>query len=265
MVFAQQGARPVSLDNLGNFAMNYRTRTALLVVLSIFISGCANEKVKPATVLCPLLGAVAGAGIVAGGLDADDEAAWIGGAALGAGLGHFLCKDKRKPVPPKPAPAPKPAPKPAPPPPKDTDGDGVYDDRDKCPGTPAGVAVDADGCPEVGETLITLEGVNFDFDRATIRADSRAILDNAVRVLNENSGVTVSVEGHTDSIGSERYNQGLSERRAQAVVNYLIDNGISAGRLTSRGHGESLPIAPNDNEANRFRNRRVELVVTGRE
>ena len=116
-------------------------RLAAVLVISAFAAGCANQKVQPSTVLCPLLGSVLGAGIVAGGLGGDDAGPMAAGAVIGAGLGHFLCKDKSEPPAPKPAPrpAPKPAPKPAPPPPKDSDGDGVIDPNDECPGTPAGV------------------------------------------------------------------------------------------------------------------------------
>ncbi len=145
--------------------------------------------------------------------------------------------------------------------PLDSDRDGVPDFRDACPGTPAGVAVDSRGCPEVGERLLRLDGVQFAHDSAILTPDSGAILDRAVQVLNGNSKVRVRVEGHTDSSGGDEYNQRLSQRRASAVVDYLVAGGIDSGRLEPQGYGESNPIAPNDTSENRHRNRRVDLVV----
>jgi OmpA-OmpF porin, OOP family len=240
-------------------------RLAVVLVTGALASGCANQEIKPTTILCPLLGGVLGAGVVGAGLGGDDAGPMAAGAAVGAAMGYFLCVDRAK-EPPKPAPAaaPRPAPAPAPAPaPKDSDGDGVIDPNDKCPGTPAGVKVNAEGCPEVGTKLMSLEGVNFDFDSANLRPESMAKLDEAVRVLNDNSAVSVQIEGHTDSRGSESYNQTLSEKRAQAVVDYLVSKGIAASRLTSVGRGESAPVAPNDSEENMYKNRRVDLVVTG--
>ncbi|MEQ8660949.1 MAG: OmpA family protein [Gammaproteobacteria bacterium] len=237
-------------------------RIAAVLLLGILASGCANQNIKPGEVICPLLGSVAGAGLVAGALDADEAGAIAAGAVVGAGLGYFLCMDRTEP--PKPAPAPRPAPKPAPKPapPADTDGDGVIDANDDCPGTPKGVKVNARGCPEVGEKLMTLEGVNFDYDSAKLRPESESVLDAAVTVLNENPSVHVRIEGHTDSRGSDAYNRKLSERRAQSVVAYLVSRGIDAGRLSAIGYGESAPVAPNDTAENMYKNRRVELVVT---
>jgi OOP family OmpA-OmpF porin len=241
--------------------MNKLFRTFVVALTAVFAAGCANQDIKPVEVICPVLGGVAGAAIAAGAFDGDDsEGAMAGGAALGAGLAWFLCKDRSEP-PAAPAPKPRP-PAPKPQPPKDSDGDGVYDNRDECPGTPAGVKVNAVGCPEVGEKILSLEGVNFDHDKAMIKAESRPILDNAVKVLNENASVHVRVEGHTDSDGTDAYNMGLSQRRAEAVVAYLTAAGIDAGRLSAVGYGESSPVAPNDSKENKYKNRRVDLVVT---
>lgn len=241
--------------------MNKILRTFVVALTAIFAAGCANQDIKPVEVICPILGGVAGAAIAAGAFDGDDsEGAMAGGAALGAGLAWFLCKDRSEPPPP-------PAPRPAPPPPKpkpplDSDGDGVIDAKDECPGTPAGVKVNAVGCPEVGEKILSLEGVNFDTNKATIKSESIPILDNAVRVLNENSSVHVRVEGHTDSRGSDAYNLQLSQRRAESVAAYLTSQGIDGARLSAVGYGESAPVAPNDTKENMYRNRRVDLVVT---
>lgn len=242
--------------------MSNMSRIAVLALAAVFAGGCANQEIKPTTVICPLLGAVAGVGIVAGGFDTNDEAALAGGAIVGAGLAHFLCQDRTEAYQPAPAPTPAPKPAPRPAPPKDSDGDGVIDAKDECPGTPAGVKVNAKGCPEVGEKLMTLEGINFDFDKATIKSEYESILDGAVEALEGNPSVHVVVEGHTDSRGAEAYNQKLSEERAEAVVQYLIRRGIDPARLSPVGRGESAPVRPNDSEANMYKNRRVELVVT---
>ncbi|TDJ63765.1 MAG: OmpA family protein, partial [Proteobacteria bacterium] len=169
-------------------------------------------------------------------------------------------KDRSEP--PQVAPRPAPAPKPKPQPPKDSDGDGVIDARDECPGTPAGVQVNAVGCPEVGEKILSLEGVNFDTAKATIKPESETILNGAVTVLSDNASVHVRVEGHTDSRGSDAFNLKLSQDRAEAVVAYLVANGIDGDRLSAVGYGESAPVAPNDTPENMYKNRRVDMVVT---
>jgi OOP family OmpA-OmpF porin len=108
---------------------------------------------------------------------------------------------------------------------------------------------------------IVLRGVNFDFDKAVIRADGKPVLDAAIQTLKEQPDVRVSVEGHTDSVGSDAYNQRLSERRAQAVADYLAAGGIARSRMSARGYGESKPVASNATDDGRAQNRRVELGV----
>ncbi len=179
----------------------------------------------------------------------------------------------------------------------DSDGDGAVDALDKCPNTPAGVKVDAqgcpldsdgdgvpdyldkcptvpaattDGCPPPGPVAapepppppakLVLEGVNFDNDSAKLRYDADEILDKAAATLKEWGDVKVEVAGYTDSNNSDAYNLELSNRRANAVRDYLISKGIDAGRLTAKGYGETNPIADNDTEEGRAKNRRVELV-----
>lgn len=159
---------------------------------------------------------------------------------------------------------PEPLPPPAPPPEPhcselDGDGDGVNDCDDRCPNTAPGTVVGPDGCEL--EVAIDLRGVEFDFDKSTLRPESRQTLDEATEVLRQYPDIRVEVAGHTDSIGTDAYNQGLSERRAKAVYDYLVGNGIDAGRLTQRGYGESRPIADNATREGRQRNRRTELVV----
>ena len=112
--------------------------------------------------------------------------------------------------------------------------------------------------------VITLQGIYFDFDKATIKAESRPALEEAAKILIQNPTIVVEIQGHTDSVGSDKYNQRLSEQRAQAVVNYLVqDLGIEGNRLTAKGYGESRPVADNNTEAGRTLNRRVEFLILG--
>jgi outer membrane protein OmpA-like peptidoglycan-associated protein len=109
---------------------------------------------------------------------------------------------------------------------------------------------------------ITLRGVYFDYNKATIKPESRPALEDAAKILNDNPTIRVEIQGHTDSDGSDSYNLSLSERRAAAVVSYLVHNlGIDAGRLVSRGYGESNPVATNSTAEGKALNRRVEFVV----
>jgi outer membrane protein OmpA-like peptidoglycan-associated protein len=109
---------------------------------------------------------------------------------------------------------------------------------------------------------ITLKGIYFDFNQATIKPESRPALDDAAKILNDNPTIKVEIQGHTDSVGSADYNLRLSNSRAQAVVNYLVQNyGIAVNRLTARGYGKTIPIADNSTEEGRALNRRVEFVI----
>ncbi len=143
----------------------------------------------------------------------------------------------------------------------DSDHDGVVDSLDKCPGTSANVRVDSDGCPFSGETLLVLENINFATDSAELSGDAEIILDRAVQMLKQKSGVSVNIEGHTDSRADEDYNQRLSLRRAAAVRDYLVSRGIDGSRLTAVGRGENYPVASNETKDGRLKNRRVEFVV----
>jgi OOP family OmpA-OmpF porin len=161
----------------------------------------------------------------------------------------FLAKAAAKAAPP---PPPAPAPKVVPPTPMDSDGDGVTDDKDACPNTPKGARVDEKGCWVIGM-------VHFDFDKADIKPAFRPALDEVARVMSMNSGLSIEVAGHTDSIGPDAYNQKLSERRAKAAVNYLVGKRIAKERFMVKGFSFHKPIASNDNEAGRAKNRRAEM------
>lgn len=110
------------------------------------------------------------------------------------------------------------------------------------------------------EGRIALYGINFDFNSDKIREESKQTLDQVVNILKENTDWKMTIEGHTDNIGGESFNQTLSEKRANAVKKYLTDAGIDESRLSAKGAGMSSPVAKNDTEAGRARNRRVELV-----
>jgi iron complex outermembrane recepter protein len=164
------------------------------------------------------------------------------------------------PPPPPPPPAPPPPP---PPPPGDADKDGVTDDKDRCPTTPAGVAVDSIGCFKE----ITLRGMVFEFDSEALTVETRAMLDGLVADLRTRpadivAGTKVAVEGHTDSVGTDAYNQGLSQRRAESVRQYLIDKGLSASMVVATGAGETSPTDSNDTAEGRHNNRRVVIKAT---
>jgi len=209
-----------------------------VLLLGALVSACATA---PDPLACAAVGAALGggggayAGTETPGHDGDEIAAYGGaGLLVGGGAGYLLCKllqEEEAPAPP-PAPAVKPAPAPAP-------------------------AVDR--CAEV----IRLRGVNFDFDKADIRSDAAVILDEAASLLSDALAAcpnrSVSVEGHTDAVGTDTYNQDLSERRANSVMDYLAGKGVSPSRLSSKGFGESNPIATNETREGRALNRRVEL------
>lgn len=138
--------------------------------------------------------------------------------------------------------------------PRDSDGDGVYDNEDQCPGTPSMAKVDARGC-------WTIPGLRFAFDSSTIEPQYYAELNELATVLKANPDLRVRLDGHTDSVGSDAYNEGLSQRRADAVRDYLVQQGIDADRLGTKGFGEVQPAYPNDTESNRAANRRTEITA----
>jgi outer membrane protein OmpA-like peptidoglycan-associated protein len=203
--------------------------------------------------ICAVVGAGAGVGIqearrgtsdvdvimngkvVARQVKKDDADYWKGaliGSAIGAGAcalaGHYLLDPEAATAPPPPPPPPLPTPQPLPPP---------------------------------SSKRIVLRGVHFDFNKSDVRPDSRPILNEAAEILKENPDVHISVEGHTDAIGSDGYNQQLSLRRADAVFRYLVNHGIPPERMEVKGYGKRRPVASNDTESGRAQNRRVELGV----
>jgi hypothetical protein len=209
----------------------------------------------PAAV-CAVVGGFAGAAIESNGFSGEsirggescatvdgmqtcthDDPAYPEAIAIGAGGGALLCGllghyflDPGPPTPPPPPPPPTPPP---PPPPL--------------------------------SRRIVLRGVNFDFNKSDIRPDSRPVLDHAAEFLRDNPNVRISIEGYTDSVGSESYNEALSLRRAEAVFRYLVNHGVAPARMEAVGYGEAQPVADNDTESGRAQNRRVELRVMAQE
>ena len=113
---------------------------------------------------------------------------------------------------------------------------------------------------EVGQSIV-LKNIFFDFDKATIRPESANELDRLIKLLTENPTLKIELGSHTDSKGSDEYNQKLSQSRSQSVVTYLIGKGIATDRLVAKGYGESVPVATNDTEAGRQENRRSEFKI----
>ena len=148
----------------------------------------------------------------------------------------------------------------------DTDGDGILDPEDACPKEPETVNSfeDEDGCPDVVPEKVkqfsgVIEGIYFDTAKATIKKKSFKKLDDAVAVLTEFPGIRIEVSGHTDDRGDEAYNQQLSEARAKAVRDYMVERGIAGERIETRGAGESQPRQSNTTKAGRAQNRRIEF------
>lgn len=144
----------------------------------------------------------------------------------------------------------------------DTDGDGVLDKDDMCPNV-AGTKTN-NGCPEVTEEVQKelnsyAKTVNFDTGKTTITKDSEEALEAIIAILEEYPNSKFTIDGHTDSVGSDKNNMRLSEARALSVKSYLVENGVDEFRLSSAGYGESKPIATNNTRAGRAENRRVEI------
>lgn len=141
----------------------------------------------------------------------------------------------------------------------DEDGDGVADDMDQCPGTPAGTRVDSVGCPlPVTQVASIKMMVNFGFDSSTVEEKYFNDVSELADFLKRFEDVHVDIEGHTDSSGPESYNQSLSQRRAQAVADLLVnEHGIAPRRVEAKGYGESQPVADNATREGRAENRRV--------
>ncbi len=236
--------------------MSVFTRTVLpVVLLGSLLTGCAthsdgtaplNQRTWP---ICSVIG-----GLVGGGLGALESGGWAaGGAALGILTGGLICYAQDG----------------------DEDDDGVFDRRDRCPDTPANTPVEHHGCPmpqypasvkpePVQSEVITLSDagdVLFAFNQSELTPVAQSKLDSLMPKLQSADVVSIKVIGHTDSVGSDTYNQALSERRASSVAAYLLSQGVAPNKLTSEGKGQSQPVADNETEEGRAKNRRVELHI----
>jgi len=213
--------------------MKHRLELAAVALGTLAVGGCAvtreNQgscKASAAVVGALVGGGAGGAGVGIGtGDGAAGAGAGAGGALLGGFVGYLLgnhfCQVPEAPPPP-------PQPPPPPPPAKRK------------------VELSAD--------------TYFDFDRSTLKPDGKRIVDEeVVAPMKEHRELRALVEGHTDSIGSESYNQRLSERRANAVRDYMVSRGVEASRITTKGWGKSKPVASNETKEGQAKNRRVEI------
>ncbi|EJM15695.1 outer membrane protein/peptidoglycan-associated (lipo)protein [Pseudomonas sp. GM21] len=236
--------------------MSVLTRTVLpVLLLGSLLTGCAthsdgtaplNQRTWP---ICSLIG-----GLVGGGLGAIESGAWAaGGAALGILTGGLICYAQDG----------------------DQDSDGVFDRRDRCPDTPADTPVEHHGCPRpqypggvtepvVQAEVITLSDagdVLFATNQSDLTPAAKSQLDALMTRLQGADVSSIKVVGHTDNVGTDAYNQTLSERRANSVADYLLSQGVAPNKVSSEGKGESEPVAENDTEEGRAKNRRVDLHI----
>lgn len=227
-------------------------RTALpLILVSSVLTGCAGLQ-KTDWPICAAGGALTGAAI--GAFQTASVAAGLG-AATGVMAGAYCWVHGDG----------------------DDDGDGVLNSVDKCPNTPKGTPVDATGCPlappappavieetaVAREEVIVINDVHFEFDSARLTPSDKQALDVvATRLKREAPTSQLHVSGHTDSVGSDTYNQKLSDRRAHSVVDYLVTAGIPRSAFVSiEGDGEARPVADNSTDSGRAQNRRVEIKI----
>jgi outer membrane protein OmpA-like peptidoglycan-associated protein len=149
----------------------------------------------------------------------------------------------------------------------DNDKDGILDKDDKCPNAAETFNgfEDTDGCPDEAPIYFPRVHINFKFGTAEISgADPIPTLEEVAQIMKDHPEIVVEVQGHTDNVGTDENNQVLSEKRAQAVKDYLVRKGVPADRLQTAGFGESRPIDTNDTDLGRARNRRIEFVVVKR-
>ncbi|MDB6141048.1 MAG: rane protein [Pseudomonas sp.] len=218
-------------------------RVALpLILLTSVLAGCADLQ-KTDWPMCAAVGGVTGAG-----LGAIQNGTYAGyGALIGGGVAAAYCWVHGGP-------------------------------HEKCPGTPKGVPVDADGCPlpapppvaepvveapVVKEETIVINDVYFKFDSAQLTPADKQKLDLiSTRLKKEAPSAQLRVSGHTDSVGSDKYNKTLSQKRAASVTNYLVASGIPRNSFVAVvGEGESRPVADNKTAEGRALNRRVEIKI----
>ncbi len=211
-------------------------KPSIAILLAVTLAGCAGMRHdRYCKWALPAWGVAAGgvaAGLGVSQSDSDPSSGQIAGAAaggamaggiLGAIIGHYVCEEPVAEAPPPPA-----APPPAPP---------------------------------TARKIETILGPQFAFDKSNLTADGKQHVQHAVQVLKGMPNAHVLVEGHTDSIGTDAYNQRLSERRAKTVRDYMVQLGVEPSRVTARGYGKTRPVASNDTAEGRAQNRRVEILA----
>jgi len=215
---------------------NFISKLVLVLTLTAFMAGCATDpytgekkvsKTGKGAMIGTVVGAVAGAATGSNTKERQRRAlAGAGiGALSGAGVGYYMDRQEEKL-------------------------------RAKLQGS--GVSVTRSG----NDIILNMPGnITFKTDSADIRADFFDVLSSVALVVKEFDKTTLNVAGHTDSVGSDQYNQSLSERRAASVGNYFTSHGVLAARVMTVGYGESQPVASNSTEAGRAQNRRVELTL----
>lgn len=147
----------------------------------------------------------------------------------------------------------------------DTDGDGVFDYEDECPKVPG--VKENKGCPALKRSYVNIlkkamSGIQFETGKAVIKTSSNTILNQVADIFLEDESFTIEVQGHTDNVGKSEANKVLSQKRAEAVLAYMVKRGVAADRLTAVGYGDERPIADNNTSAGRAQNRRVEFDLT---
>lgn len=213
--------------------MKFRTLVLSAAVFSVLLSACAsspddpNAKAKQKAAIGAAIGTAAGL-ITGGSATERRQHAMVGaalGAGIGAGIGHYQDKQEAKL-------------------------------RQQLQGTGVDVSRDGDNI-----ILDMPSGITFAFNSSDVNAQFYPVLDKVAATLNEYNQTTVNVAGHTDSIGSDSYNQRLSEQRASSVASYLQSRGVANQRLQTSGYGESRPVDSNETESGRANNRRVEITL----
>lgn len=233
-----------------------------LSALGFFLTGCAgmtkNQAALVGASVCGAMGAAGGAAAAHQGVQGShrNEAVGAGiglvaGALICGGLAYLIAEDPKPKPPPPPPPPPPPAPKPKPEPKPEPKPAPKPEPKPEPKPKPA---------PKVERTII-LDDVLFDFDKSNVKPEAAAILDRLVAFMNENKDKKAALSGHTDNVGSDAYNQGLSERRTASVKDYVVKKGVDGGRVSGQGFGESKPIADNKTREGRAKNRRVEIKV----
>jgi OOP family OmpA-OmpF porin len=212
-------------------------RILIVGLVAVFTAGCGATRTATLP-QCALAGAGAGlitggavGGLEGGGFDFEDSATGAGiGVGAGALLGLAVCammEEEQEEVAPEPEPEPEPLTAPA----------------------------------QIYKKKIVLRGTNFAFDSATLSPAAQELLAEDVAELKEDTSLKIRIEGYTDSIGSEAYNLSLSEKRAASVKGYLVDQGIDGDRILTIGFGEQYPVASNETEEGRAKNRRAEIKI----